>query len=76
MSDKVVGLVSPAAQDHVVAPMHKDELHIDADLVRRLVARSFPDLADQPLQTTGETGSSNALYRLGDGLAVRLPRQS
>lgn len=55
--------------------MHEDELHVDADLVRRLVAQSFPDLADSPVRAIGESGSSNALYRLGDALTVRLPRQ-
>lgn len=55
--------------------MHEDELHVDADLVQRLVAQSFPDLADAPVRAIGESGSSNSLYRLGDALAVRLPRQ-
>ncbi|WP_246142790.1 aminoglycoside phosphotransferase family protein [Nocardioides rubriscoriae] len=56
--------------------MHENELDVDADLVRRLVAQSFPDLAGSPIQAVGDSGSTNALYRLGDDLAVRLPRQS
>jgi aminoglycoside phosphotransferase (APT) family kinase protein len=55
--------------------MHADELAIDVPLVRRLLSRSFPQLASLPLEPLASTGSSNALFRLGDQLLVRLPRQ-
>jgi aminoglycoside phosphotransferase (APT) family kinase protein len=55
--------------------MHEDELTIGAELVRRLVDRSFPEYADLPLAPLASSGSSNALFRLGDELIVRLPRQ-
>ena len=58
-----------------MARLHADELAISADLVWRLLRSSFPDLAELPIRATGESGSSNSLYRLGDSLAVRLPRQ-
>jgi aminoglycoside phosphotransferase (APT) family kinase protein len=60
-----------------VAPprMHADELSIDAALVRRLLAAQFPEWADLPLEPVRYFGTDNAIYRLGDELAVRLPRR-
>lgn len=47
---------------------------ITADLVRRLLAEQHPDLADRaPVHADG--GWDNEMYRLGDDLAVRLPRR-
>ena len=54
--------------------MHPDEAHIDADLVRRLIAAQFPDWADLRIATVTSAGTDNAIYRLGDEMAVRLPR--
>jgi aminoglycoside phosphotransferase (APT) family kinase protein len=50
------------------------ELTIDVDLVRRLLLEQHPDLAHLPLTQTGE-GWDNAVFRLGDDLAIRLPRR-
>lgn len=55
--------------------LHENELTIGAELVRRLVDRSFPEYADLTLAPLASSGSSNALFRLGDELLVRLPRQ-
>ncbi|MDT0262432.1 phosphotransferase [Jatrophihabitans lederbergiae] len=55
--------------------MHDDDLPITDKLVRTLLRRDAPALADRPLQRLDVAGSSNVLYRLGDDLAVRLPRQ-
>lgn len=55
--------------------MHPDELAIDEDLVRLLVARDHPQLIGPRLSRLEVSGSSNALFRLGDDLLVRLPRQ-
>ncbi|GGF56326.1 phosphotransferase [Marmoricola endophyticus] len=55
--------------------LHADELAIDAALVRRLLARSLPTYADLPVRPLLASGSTNALFRLGDELLVRLPRQ-
>jgi len=55
--------------------MHADELTIDVTLVRRLLMRSLPQLAALPVEPLAATGSSNALFRLGEDLLVRLPRQ-
>lgn len=55
--------------------LHSDELSIDLGLVRRLVDRAFPQYAGCGLKPAGASGSSNVLFRLGDDLLVRLPRQ-
>lgn len=54
--------------------MHADELDTDAGLVRSLLAAQFPQWAGRPVQALASAGSDNAIYRLGDDLAVRLPR--
>lgn len=54
--------------------MHPDEVDTDASLVRRLLAAQFPKWADLPIERVRSAGTDNAIYRLGDDLAVRLPR--
>lgn len=56
-------------------PLHDDELDVDLPLVRRLVDGQLPAYAGLPLRALGASGSSNALFRLGDDVMVRLPRQ-
>lgn len=55
--------------------MHADELHVDAQLVRELLAVQFPDLAGLPLVEVRSTGTVNAIVRIGDELCARLPRR-
>ena len=50
------------------------EIDVDEGLVRSLLAEQHPDLAGLPLEETG-AGWDNILWRLGDGLMVRLPRR-
>ena len=50
------------------------EIEIDVALVRRLLVAQHPDLANLPLTMVG-SGWDNAMYRLGQDLAVRLPRR-
>lgn len=54
--------------------MHADEVEIPTSLVARLLADQFPHWANLPLAPVPSAGTDNALYRLGDELAVRLPR--
>jgi aminoglycoside phosphotransferase (APT) family kinase protein len=54
--------------------MHLDEVEIDAGLVRRLITAQFPDWSALPFEAVESTGTDNAIYRLGNELAVRLPR--
>lgn len=50
------------------------DVAIDQSVVRALLQEQHPDLADLPLVEVGE-GWDNKLFRLGDALAVRLPRR-
>lgn len=54
--------------------MHVEELEVDPLLVRRLLAGQFPQWAGLPLRSVPSAGTDNAIFRLGDDLAVRLPR--
>ncbi|REE67952.1 aminoglycoside phosphotransferase (APT) family kinase protein [Paenibacillus taihuensis] len=54
--------------------MHENEVFVDDALVRRLLMGQFPQWAELPLKRVESTGTDNAIYRLGDELAVRLPR--
>ncbi|MGW7794348.1 GTP-binding protein, partial [Streptomyces tricolor] len=49
-------------------------MSIDASLVRRLLAAQFPRWAGLPVRPVPRSGMDNATFRLGDELAVRLPR--
>ncbi len=51
------------------------EFAIDSAFVAGLLADQHPDLADLPLQEM-DAGWDNALFRLGEHLAVRLPRRA
>src|SRR6266700_6283953 len=55
--------------------MHADEVDTDAALVRRLLASQFPDWADLPIEPVPAFGTDNAIYRLGNDMAARLPRR-
>jgi len=50
------------------------DIAFDAHLARRLVECQHPDLADLPIRFVAE-GWDNAVFRLGDRLALRLPRR-
>lgn len=54
--------------------MHADELDIDVPLVRRLLSAQFREWAGLPLERVLPAGTDNAIYRLGDDMAVRVPR--
>jgi aminoglycoside phosphotransferase (APT) family kinase protein len=49
---------------------------IDAALARRLVEAQFPQWAGLPLTLLDPAGSDHVIYRLGEGLSVRLPRHA
>ncbi len=54
--------------------MHADEVETDAALVGRLLAHQFPQWADLPVTPVSSWGTDHDVYRLGERLAVRLPR--
>lgn len=50
------------------------EVDIDATLIQALLAEQHPDLAHEPI-TMMDAGWDNAMARIGNDLAVRLPRR-
>ena len=54
--------------------MHANEIETDVALVRRLLAGQFPHWADLRIDPVVSYGTDHDIYRLGDHLAVRLPR--
>jgi len=56
-----------------IEKLHDDEVDIDADLVARLLAAQYPRWTDRPIGPV-TSGTDNITFRLGDDLAVRLPR--
>ncbi|HZU19696.1 MAG TPA: aminoglycoside phosphotransferase family protein [Gaiellaceae bacterium] len=55
--------------------VHEDELDIPEALVRELLEEQFPQWAALPLARVEPDGTVNVIYRLGDGMSVRLPRR-
>jgi aminoglycoside phosphotransferase (APT) family kinase protein len=55
--------------------VHDDELDIDEALVRALLEQQFPAWTRLPLMRVTTEGTVNVIYRLGNELAVRLPRR-
>ncbi len=55
--------------------LHEDELTVSDDVVRGLVDEQLPRFAGLELSRLPASGSTNVLFRLGDELLVRLPRQ-
>ncbi|MEU5708081.1 aminoglycoside phosphotransferase family protein [Streptomyces flaveolus] len=54
--------------------MREGEVDIDPPLVGRLIARQFPEWSALPVRRLDSSGTENAMFRLGTGLVVRLPR--
>ena len=54
--------------------MHADEVPIDVELVKRLIASQFPDWRQMNLRPIPYTGTDNAIFRLGEEMVLRLPR--
>src|SRR5262245_22036695 len=56
------------------AALHDDEPDTDVRVVRALLRDQVPRLARLPLTLLSNTGTDNAIYRLGSSYLVRLPR--
>jgi aminoglycoside phosphotransferase (APT) family kinase protein len=52
-----------------------EEVETDAELARGLVATQFPGWSDLAIRRVQAASTDNDMYRLGDRLAVRLPRR-
>jgi aminoglycoside phosphotransferase (APT) family kinase protein len=53
--------------------MHSDQLTVSVTTVRELIAEQFPEWARLPITQVASYGTVNALFRVGDWLAARLP---
>lgn len=58
-----------------IEPMHADEVVISEAQVARLIADQFPQWAHLPIRRHASSGTDHAIFRLGDDLAVRMPRR-
>jgi aminoglycoside phosphotransferase (APT) family kinase protein len=56
-----------------IPAMHQNEIVTTVAQVRSLVSDQFPEFADLPIDRVASSGTDNAMYRLGNDLAVRLP---
>ena len=53
--------------------MHADELPVTTAVVRELVGAQFPRWRGLPVRRVASSGTVNAIFRLGEGLAARFP---
>ena len=53
--------------------MHDDQVHIDAGIVRGMIIDQFPQYRHEPIEPLRTTGTDNAIFRIGSGVAARFP---
>ena len=53
--------------------MHEDQVEVAVGTVRELVAEQFPAWAGLDVREVRSAATDNAIFRIGDGLAARLP---
>jgi len=53
--------------------MHDDQVHIDAAIVRGMIIDQFPEYRREPIERLRTTGTVNAIFRIGSGVAARFP---
>jgi aminoglycoside phosphotransferase (APT) family kinase protein len=53
--------------------MHADEVPVSTGVVRALIASQFPRWSGLPVTRLDTPGTVNAVFRIGDALAARLP---
>lgn len=70
----VTPVSAPAVIRNATVGVPPAEVEIGEDLVRALLAAQHPDLAHLPIAHAA-SGWDNAMFRLGDDMAVRLPRR-
>lgn len=56
--------------------MHEDELHIDEQVARRLIAGQFPEWRLAHVRRVATDGTVNAIFRIGADLTARFPLRS
>jgi aminoglycoside phosphotransferase (APT) family kinase protein len=68
-----VDAASLACSDPLVR-LHADEVAVDVELARALIASQFPPWSSLDLMPVGSTGTDSVIFRLGDRMGVRFPR--
>ena len=53
--------------------MHDDQVYVDADIVRGLIIEQFLEYRHELVKQLGSTGTVNAIFRIGLGVAARFP---
>lgn len=53
--------------------MHANQLNVSIEVVRALVEEQFPAWESLPIERVDSEGTVNAIFRIGDRLAARLP---
>lgn len=67
-------LDEPIIEHMITSKMHADEIEITPALAHGLLKAQFPQWSGLPLESIEPAGTDNVMFRLGDSLAVRLPR--
>ncbi|RYG26105.1 MAG: aminoglycoside phosphotransferase family protein [Burkholderiales bacterium] len=55
--------------------MHDDQLHIDTEIARAMLAEQFPQYGDEPVVRLPSSGTVNAIFRVGRNATARFPLQ-
>jgi aminoglycoside phosphotransferase (APT) family kinase protein len=53
--------------------MHDHQVHIDADAIRGVIIDQFPEYRHECIEQLETTGTVNAIFRIGSGVAARFP---
>jgi aminoglycoside phosphotransferase (APT) family kinase protein len=56
--------------------MHLDDLPVTDTLICELLERHTPQWSKEPVHRVNSSGTDNALYRIGNGLVLRIPRRA
>ncbi len=54
--------------------MHVDEIQTTPELLRQLLTEQYPQWAGLPIKAVESVGTDHNIYRLGEDMAVRLPK--
>jgi len=54
--------------------LHADEIPIDVDTARTLIARQFPECRHDEIRPVVGAGTMNSIFRIGDDKSARFPR--
>ena len=73
---QILGGPSRKAANVASMAMHDDELDIDEQVVRQLIADQFPEWRPAHVRRIATDGTANAIFRIGADLTARFPLRS